>query len=151
MHKYDEQIKLVINKYARDKFKSERDDLYQEAYSALLEAGDKVNSPSFAYKIVKDRVIDVLRGEWRTRKREIESVEVGKDVLAGIESVLDLQTALLRLNHDEQVVINAIYYEGKNLNEVGVQTGHSRHWVWETKQSAINKLRAIIKEGEYGS
>jgi len=122
---------------------SERDDLRQEAYTALIQAGEKVTTPGLAYKISKDRIIDVLRKEKRVSKNELplNNSDVAKSDFPDFAAGIDLRDALVKLDPDEQFVINALFYERKTGDETAVGIGKSRQWVWEKKASAIKKLR----------
>lgn len=145
VRKYHTQIEQVINKYASDKRPREKDDLRQDAYTALIEAGEKVNSPQLAYKIAKDRVIDVLRKEWQHTSKEVPlSRSAENSSLPDFSSGIDLQDALAKLEPEEQLVINALFYERRTADEIGVVVGKSRQWVWNIKKSAIEKLKKFL-------
>jgi DNA-directed RNA polymerase specialized sigma24 family protein len=75
---YTEEINKVVAKYAFDKDSDIQDDLRQECYLSLLEAGDKINNKGTAYIAAKNCVLNILRKEQGDKKQGIKAYNPGK-------------------------------------------------------------------------
>jgi RNA polymerase sigma factor for flagellar operon FliA len=66
--------------------------------------------------------------------------------LERVQLAIGLRRTLDRLPPRERRVIEAMYYEGKELREVAVEFGISPPWACRLHRRAVDRLRRLLRE-----
>lgn len=76
--KYADEVERAVLRYAIDLHECEKQDLRQECFLAILEAGDKITGPGGAYTTARRAVVDWLAREKGSAKRRNKVFSAGK-------------------------------------------------------------------------
>jgi RNA polymerase sigma factor (sigma-70 family) len=150
--------------------KSQREDMTQECYVALLEKQHHLEhgillgrGEAYASSICSSRVRDVWRKENQTRPEHKEKHHLKFDSLSDPrvyrkaikisipkEEELELTTAelesgILSLPFDEYRVVYEIYVQGKTQPQVAKDLGISERTVWDRNQRGIKLLKKYFE------
>ena len=147
--------------------KSQREDLTQECYVALLkkqeqlEFGEKNGEDLTQASVIcwgaiqdtrKVNSHDTVRKKSQTDSLSDPRTKHKAETITDLFSVGDLdrslmlEEALLSLPPDEYKVVYGVFFQGWTLDKAAEITGLTRDQVWRRKQQGIQKLREYFKE-----
>lgn len=153
---YYKAVDIAVRKYAKDKSEEEKQDIRQNAYLALLEAGTRVKNLKIAYLIASDSVIQYLyRGQGKliipdslsdeSVKRTVEEqCAIEFDSSDGID-IDKIATVVDKLSSDEQGVIILYFYTDYTIEDIAQILGKPVIWVKRKKSLALQKLKKLLK------
>lgn len=143
---YNDEVALVLMKYASDKSEEDREDLRHEMFLALLTT-PRIDGPGHAYTIARNRLLDIIRLE----AYDPETVPIHEDVEEGMvqahdreKSKREMQLAINLISEYSRKLIIMIYYEGLSETEVGKMLGVSRFKIQEDKKKALNEMKEVL-------
>ena len=135
----------------------ERSDLQAAAELGLTEAahsydhGLGVQFKTFAYYRIRGAIYDAVRKaswfSWTPEDTALDAVDPGlsaEDRIIQEELSARLHQALPRLSAQDRQIIQAYYFEGRNLEEIGDSVGLSKSWVCRLHGKAIVSLRGLL-------
>lgn len=138
-------------------FHVERGDLRSAAELALTEAAHSydhrpgVQFKTFAYYRIRGAVYDAVRkGGWLSWTQEDSCPDAVDPSLSAEDRIIQeewttrLHQALPRLSAQDRQIIQAYYFEGRNLEEIGDSVGLSKSWVCRLHGKAIVSLRGLL-------
>ena len=143
------------------------DDLYQEAWVAILEGQEKgldekamywyVKLHVHMYKTYRDRMVPLPPRSGNIELAESQEVEHDiQDYMAKTDDhaekyefkdyVMYLVGKLPELSFKDRQVLEQVYFKGKSLSQIGEETGTS-YQLWQQRHNAaINNLRKLVDE-----
>lgn len=156
--KYSDIISLVVSKFGSSQ---DKEDLEQEAELALFSARKEIEEHKYpnklAYRIVKSRVIDYLRKsppkcEDISDPKIVQRYDKQSAVQPNIDILLDAEKAVHlvnRLPDPYKFILTHTFGLGDNLifteRELAYLLGKSKGWIYDTKQQALEKLKAVME------
>jgi RNA polymerase sigma factor (sigma-70 family) len=172
---WQEQVKLAVNKYARNAPHDKKQDLTQECYLKILEnqeaVADARNPKWFVLTLCRNLVFDSVRGSANQRK-EISLSDPGSRIFDkhsrnsighrmlfeetnqftkidgfGV-SAEDLDEAIKSLPPDQQYVLRCSFFLGRTEKEIMRDLGKSQATVRRIRQAAFAKLRELLEVGD---
>jgi RNA polymerase sporulation-specific sigma factor len=136
-------------------FPSLRQDMVQEGMLALIKAVDRFDTErdlrfsTYAYHRIRGQMINLFE---RSEKRAPVPVDderlFADDPELPDEDWLDVAESIERLQGREAVVIEALFFEGKNPSEVADEQKIDVSHVYRLRRSAVARIRGWLGLGE---
>lgn len=120
--KYDPECGVTFGQYAKKAIQNE--------YGQLLAKGK-----------YKGRFTKRLQSTTFVSSDEDDDLDELRATVVNCDNVIGLVNACQSLTHQEALVINRLYYDGYDGNEVGKELGISRQMVANIKNQALDKLK----------
>ena len=140
-------VSSIVLKFIR-KGEVEDSELYSVGCLALVEAA-RTHDPSkskfctWAYRVVRNRIIDEVKKSGRTKERSACDLSLFADERESPMPVHMLPQMLGDTKVDDSTkMLVGHYIDGKSLAEIGRELGFSREWVRKKVQSAISRIRS---------
>lgn len=153
---WEDQVIAAFRIYGRSFIGHEHEDVKQGCRLAIVEAGDKVNSPAYAYTVARNYIRKLVKDRSKARMFSLSDpktmwvAEVASSYTSDVDRGLDGETvskALWELAPIERNILRWLFGIGvdkKTEQEVSVLTGLTRRKIHTLKESGLRKLREVI-------
>lgn len=151
-----QNLKAFVSSKIRDTASRDAEDILQDVALSLFAGADRYapinNVAGFVYRSLRNRIIDVMRGNknteiliddsWMKLSEELTDLD---DIPFTEEKIKVLQKTLLELPPAYQQILRAIDFEGYSYKEISEQTGISQGTLMSRRHRAIAILYKKIE------
>ncbi len=151
-----------VRKLIDDSAERESEDIVQDVITGIFEKADITrpieNITAYAYRSLRNRVIDIIRGRREQLSLDAEDPATGISLLDLLEDArLDIDSEMLfsefrsalfdsidRLPDEQRAVIIMTEFEGQSFREISQKTGVPAGTLLSRKSRALEKIRAEL-------
>lgn len=155
-------VEIYSNKLAR--YKTERDDLYQQGTIGLLEAIKRYDATRGEFKAYAisyiqgymkkyfpaSETIKIHSRNW-DNKKEILSLEEDltmdhtnlEETFCQKEQLQELYRAIQRLDNKHRIILK-LFLQGLTVEEIAIRTGYTKRWVYNLYNRAVQEIKGMM-------